>query len=51
MHIDQKRHKIVDDKVYYKNGAVWLVRETLPKKKKDKDKRVQDLIKKARFGK
>lgn len=51
MHIDQKRHKIIDDKVYYKNGSKWLVRETLPKKAKDKKDRINSLIKKVRFGK
>lgn len=51
MHIDQKRHKIEGNQLLYKNGAKWLVRETLPKAKKNKDKRIKELIKKVRFGK
>lgn len=46
MHIDKKIHKIKDNKIYYLNGAKWLVRETL--KDEDEAKEVFKKLRKAR---
>jgi len=37
MHIDKKIHKIKDNKIYYLNGAKWLIRQTF----KNEDKAIE----------